>query len=274
MTFKTALRNVTPAPAYETVHRIKQWLSTPALRKSPSAPVERRGDLASGRISYSAYGEDLIVTSWLLHAKADMANIRYLDIGAGHPTYLSNTFLLYNYGARGVLIEPDPDQASLLRSVRPNDTVINAGIAWRDRRAATSLFRITNRLFNTVSEERAKQVVDASQSWPREQRQAIIDRIDIPLISINDVIREYMVDGLDFASIDVESVDFDVLRSLDLSLIRAEPAIPSFICIEHTVCVFDQTLALLGPAGFTITVSTPDNWVWGRHLPVQASSPT
>jgi hypothetical protein len=61
-------------------------------------------------MSYSAAGEDRIVLAWLeMGYRLDIRNVRYLDVGANDPSVLSNTFLLYQLGASGVLVEPDPD---------------------------------------------------------------------------------------------------------------------------------------------------------------------
>ena len=92
-----------------------------ALYTPPTLPR----DVAT--VSFSAFGEDVIVASWLRAAGLDMREIRYLDVGAGEPRQLSNTCLLYTLGASGVLVEPDPDQANALLAARSRDTVVNVG---------------------------------------------------------------------------------------------------------------------------------------------------
>jgi hypothetical protein len=147
MQTKELLRAITPAPL---------WSAASAAKRRLQGTWKR---------SFSGYGEDLMVLGWLQHYRCDLSKVRYVDVGASHPTRLSNTYLLYCAGARGILIEPDPEQASLLRAKRPRDIVVNAGIAFDQRRHAT-LFRMTAPVFNTFSRDQAEFVVKSSGKWP------------------------------------------------------------------------------------------------------------
>ena len=79
------------------------------------------------KTSYSQCGEDLLIAFVLdlIHGSRPKT---YLDVGANHPFKLSNSALLYSRGGRGVLIEPDPYFAQLLRKKRPRDTVLECGV--------------------------------------------------------------------------------------------------------------------------------------------------
>jgi len=180
------------------------------------------------RLGFSAHGEDILVLSWFAHYGIDPATVTYLDIGAAHPWKLSNTFNLYRHGARGVLVEPDPDQAAVLRELRPRDTVLNVGAAFDERRSAL-LIRMSARGFNTFSQEQAEFVVSSSQNWGAGQRQEIRDRIEVTLVPINDIIERHLHDRApDFLSIDEESKDLDVLKNLDLNRFK-----PRIICVKR-----------------------------------------
>ena len=116
-----------------------------------------------GYPSFSAAGEDRLVIAWLrVIARMKMSDVRYCDIGANHPKYLSNTFALYRSGASGVLIEPDPLLCAKLRSARPRDSVVNVGVAFDDRTSA-KLQRLSDRAFNTFLPEQANFVVRSSE---------------------------------------------------------------------------------------------------------------
>src|SRR5262249_38314336 len=194
----------------------------------------------------------------------DLARIRYLDIGANHPTFLSNTYLLYEAGARGILIEPNPDLAALLRAKRPRDVVINAGIAFDDRRTATP-FRLTSPGFNTFSRAQAEPAVASSRNWAPADRQEIIDQIEVPLIPINEVIKQHATgDAPHVVSIDTEGCDLAILETLDLGLLNGDLSIPSLICIEASTSA-SEFLRVLEPVGFQLTARTPDNWIFRRH---------
>jgi FkbM family methyltransferase len=208
------------------------------------------------RPSYSADGEDLIAMAWLKGAGVALRDIRYLDIGAAEPQRLSNTYLMASAGGSGVLVEPDPDQAEILRVARPMDVVLNVGIAFDDRRRAR-LYRMTDRVFNTFLLEQAELIVEVShRSWKAEQRQKIIDTVDVELVPANTILREHFSGGLHFLSIDTEGANFDIFRSIDFAAYR-----PIVICVEGGRPISDYERLL---EGYHRVGQTPDNLLFWR----------
>jgi FkbM family methyltransferase len=204
-------------------------------------------------ISHSAAGEDQMVLAWLETVyRMDVRAVRYCDVGANHPMQLSNTFLLYDIGASGVLIEPDPDLCRELERTRPRDTVINAGVAFDQRRSA-KLQRLTSRVFNTFSTNQASNIVNDSKNWQPYQRQEVVDEIEIPLIPLNDILAQYFANGIDFMSIDTEGVELQILQSIDFGRFK-----PKLICVENS----DNFSSILGPAGYDFVAQTPDNMIF------------
>jgi FkbM family methyltransferase len=221
----------------------------------------REPELESGTVlSYSAFGEDLIALGWLASAGVKAPDIRYLDVGASDPVALSNTMLMYRQGARGVLVEPDADMAQKLRERRTRDIVINAAAAFDDRRAA-ELIRFSSSVFNTFSEKQAEHILASSPGWGTSQR--IVGRTEVKLIPINSII-EQSLGGVapHFLSVDAESVDFEIVRSLDLARFR-----PLIICAEKSRAARDWD-GLLGPHGYRMVCETPHNMMFFRDLPV------
>src|SRR5262249_28115932 len=49
---------------------------------------------------------------------------RYIDVGAGHPVADNVSCWFYERGWRGIVIEPQPELASLYGRLRPRDTVV------------------------------------------------------------------------------------------------------------------------------------------------------
>jgi hypothetical protein len=207
---------------------------------------------------YSASGEDLLAWNWISGFEADASKVRYLDIGAADPTHLSNTFLFYRRGASGVLVEPDPDQANRLRSRRPRDIVVDAGVAFNGSSSLT-LTRTTDPLFNSFSRKRALAVVEQSRSWHPSQRQQIVGAVEAQLIPANELLMRYF-DGvtLHFLSIDAEGGDFAILKSIDFS--RFSPLV---ICIEAQAPVGDH-LKVLG-SSYRLIFQSPDNFMFARE---------
>jgi FkbM family methyltransferase len=56
----------------------------------------------------------------------------YIDVGANHPSKLSNTFKLYKLGMRGVAIEPNPVMCRVFERFRPHDVCLCVGLGLSD----------------------------------------------------------------------------------------------------------------------------------------------
>ncbi len=198
----------------------------PPPAPTPPPPVPALPEHA--RISFSQQGEDIV----LFHTLRDLLHIApatYLDVGAADPILGNNTYLLYTAGSRGVLVEPNPTYVTRLRSARPLDKVVAAGVGVT---AATEgdYYEIKgDSTRNTFSAEN----VAALQKGKSE---SVVERIvKMPLININRVI-ETELDGRapDLLSTDVEGLDYAIIRSLDLKRFR-----PGVICAE-TVPVYKR----------------------------------
>jgi FkbM family methyltransferase len=170
------------------------------------------------RKSYAQCGEDVIARTVFDMLK--IARPTYLDVGAHHPTFLSNTFLFYEQGSRGVTVEPDPELHSRFLDKRPGDTNLNIGIG--PQPGGFELFIMSTRTLNTLSEEEARLYV--SQGYRIEKRH----RVEVA--TINDVMTEHFDGAPDFLSVDVEGLDYEILASLDFSRFR-----PKLICVETIV---------------------------------------
>lgn len=71
----------------------------------------------------------------------------YIDVGAFHPTFASNTAVLAPRGWRGICIEPNPLMAERLRSARPDDVVLEvADVQLQSHRVAQVGANATGRL--------------------------------------------------------------------------------------------------------------------------------
>jgi FkbM family methyltransferase len=170
------------------------------------------------RLSFSQQGEDIV----LFHALRDTMKIAtptYLDVGAAHPIRSNNTYLLYGTGGTGVLIEPNPAYAKLLREMRPKDKVVEAGIGVTDA-AAADYYEIKGApMLNTFSPEQAESLKKSGKEVERVTK--------MPLININRVIADSLGKTPDLLSTDIEGLDYAVIKSLDLSRYR-----PAVICAE------------------------------------------
>lgn len=178
--------------------------------------------LTEKRASYAASGEDC-VAAYLLRffTKIGDENIRYLDIGSHHPTEGNNTYYFYRRGGRGVLVEPNPIQCERSRRLRPADKTINAGVAFTEDATEATYYMFERDTLNTFSSEWAQLI-------PERKGVRMLEKRTVPLIQIETLLRDEF-DGTvpDFVSIDVEGLETDVLRTIDLNSYR-----PPLVLVE------------------------------------------
>ncbi len=210
------------------------------------------------RKSYAEVGEDLILASIFQHLKIEHPT--YLDVGAWDPIELSNTYLLYHTGSRGVLVEPNLAFCDELRRIRPGDVVANGGVGTSGRTEA-DYYMFANSPMNTFSKQQADglpKVYGDRIGKPKV--------IKMPLVPVNEVIAQQFRGGTpDLLSIDVEGLDLDILRSLDFAKFA-----PRVVCVETDNSVSDESTAifeLMGRQGYRLWGRTPRNaiFVSGRH---------
>jgi FkbM family methyltransferase len=177
--------------------------------------------------SYSQCGEDLIV-DFVLSGCMNLPRITYLDIGAHHPVSLSNTYLFYQNGSQGVCVEPDPQLFAEIKRVRPRDICLNAG-AGVALKTEAEFYRMTTPTLNTFSKEEAER-------YQAFGNQRIEEVLRIPLLPVNTIIEENFTSPPNFVSLDVEGLDFDILRAFDFSRFR-----PQVFCVETLTYTENKT---------------------------------
>ncbi|MBL8794162.1 MAG: FkbM family methyltransferase [Planctomycetia bacterium] len=170
-------------------------------------------------VSYAQCGEDL-VARWLLVAFG-VFEPTYLDIGAGHPTEHSNTYLFYLHGSRGTLVEPNPELCRMQRRARPKDTTVEAGIGFGTE-AELDYYLMSDHRLNTFSKEDADAVVQRFG-----QSVQLVSVVKKPLRDVNKVIAENFNQAPNFVSIDVEGLDLAILKTFDFQRYR-----PEVFCVE------------------------------------------
>lgn len=175
-----------------------------------------------GKRSFAQCGEDLIVDFILGYI--GVTDMSYLDIGAFEPIEINNTYLFYEKGFKGVLVEPNPVMCDKLRSVRPRDTTLTAGIGITDEREA-DFFQMSDPSWNTFSKEEAEHVVKTTNGKIFIEKQ-----LKMPLLDINRVMSEHFGGAPTYVSIDAEGLHLALLQAIDYTKYR-----PLVICVETLV---------------------------------------
>ena len=197
--------------------------------KPAAAPDPR----VNGRMSYSQCGEDLIIEHILaLYLKIEKPS--YLDIGAHHPTYLSNTYFFYMKGSQGVCVEPDPDLFAELKRIRPRDTCLNVGVGTAPKDKA-EFFRMSTPTLNTFSRV-------AAERYESYGNQKIAEVVELPLLPINTILTDYFDACPNLVSLDIEGYDLEILGTFDFSIFR-----PEVFCLETLTYTEDNSAEKIMP---------------------------
>lgn len=167
--------------------------------------------------SYSQEGEDMIL-SRIFEGKK---NGFYIDVGAHHPKRFSNTYFFYKQGWRGINIDAMPNSMRLFNKIRPRD--INLEIAISSESKKLTYYEFNEPALNGFSEE-------LSRDRDGLRNYKIINQLEITTHRLDDVLKNLKNEiptEIDFLSIDVEGLDFEVLQSLNFNVYK-----PRVILIE------------------------------------------
>src|ERR1700737_3760091 len=89
------------------------------LLPNPATPSFNRLELQSVQFSFSQFGEDLPILH--IAEQLGLKKAIYVDAGAFHPIFGSNTLLLHKQGWRGINIDFVPERIAAFNQYRPND---------------------------------------------------------------------------------------------------------------------------------------------------------
>lgn len=143
----------------------------------------------------------------------------FLEIGANNGYSQSNTYRLEReLGWRGILVEPIPQLARRCRWVRPRSVVFNVACAADDD--DSTLVMASQGLTSVVL---GLQRADHPEARVRSGSK----RLQVQVKTLSSVIDDSPFSHVDFASIDVEGAELDVLAGLDL-----ERHAPSVLLVE------------------------------------------
>lgn len=169
------------------------------------------------KMSFSQCGEDLIVK--FIFDCIGIYKPTYIDIGAHHPYYISNTALFYKNGCTGINVEPDPTLFKEFLKYRKDDKNLNIGIS--DSNNELDFYIISSPTLNTFSKEEASK-------YAQEGNFKIKSVEKIQVKTLKSVLDEFS-NGVfpHYLSIDAEGVDEIIIKEIDF-----ENNYPIVICIE------------------------------------------
>ena len=147
--------------------------------------------------SYSQHGEDKLL--YQLLTKFNLQNALYIEVGANHPIKISNTYLLYRNGMRGIVIEPNRDLLHLFEIVRGEDIRLNIGVGYS---SCVQEFLMTD--------AHARNSFGKNTEYMKQHSIHVCKKIKIPVLSLDDVMKNFS-QKVSFLSIDTEGMELEIL---------------------------------------------------------------
>ena len=167
------------------------------------------------RFSYAQHGEDLIAEALLPETRGF-----YVDVGAFHPVSISNTYLFYRKGWRGIVVDPAPHLGRLYQRRRPEDRLLNCAVSEAEGERTFEVMGAgeTSHLKGSVP-------LTASTKQP-------VASIQVQCRRLASILGDHLPQGqtIDFLTVDAEGHDLSVLRSNDWSKFR-----PRLVAVEDTL---------------------------------------
>lgn len=167
--------------------------------------------------SYSQEGEDMILRR--LFERQDTGF--YVDVGAHHPFRFSNTYFFYKLGWKGINIDAMPGSMAYFQRFRPRDINLETPIS--NNGAILTYYVFNEPALNSFSRELSRERENKNNGY------FIQREISLKTVKLAEILAKYLPPNtlIDFLSIDVEGLDFEVLKSNDWDRYR-----PKVILVE------------------------------------------
>jgi FkbM family methyltransferase len=163
--------------------------------------------------SYSQFWEDRLMARNLKDGLGS-----YVDVGAGMPTWGSNSYYYYKKGWTGVTIDPIQFNVRMHKLIRPRDKQYRALVAGND--SEINFFQLIPWELSTTNELIANQYISNGAQ--------LISKNSIRTISLEYIYSHNPIKRPALLSIDVEGSEMDVLTSNNWNKFN-----PDIICVEE-----------------------------------------
>jgi FkbM family methyltransferase len=186
----------------------------------------------------------------------------FVEVGANEPASIhSETWHLEQMGWRGILIEPNRALYDELVRQRPSSRVYNVACSAPAKVGAAEL-KIPYVADGTIDTGKAALEVEIDHAGFPAYR---IETVNV--VTLDSILAENSVSGIDLLSIDVEGTELDVLKGLDLKRYR-----PRLILVEDKL-VYLNKHRWLKRNGYRLVKRTLfNNWYIPEHEPFALSS--
>jgi hypothetical protein len=172
------------------------------------------------RVSYSQCGEDLIILDYLNSKK--IIKGKYLDIGAFHPIFISNTYLLHKNNFSGFIVDMDEEKLINFKLLRGNNVKVILSAITNKYDKIISFYKFNKKILPSEYDSTSLEFAE----YIKKKHNINFTETIVKNTHINDLFKE--VGDVDFLNLDLEGVEKECLFSADLSLIK-----PKLITIKY-----------------------------------------
>jgi FkbM family methyltransferase len=198
--------------------------------------------------SYAQNQEDIIAWDYF----GQKTDGFFVEVGANHPTELSQTWFLEQRGWKGILVEPLPACCEKLRAVRKNSIVCEAAAGDPEQVGEATLNVAQSDVWSHLGEE--------NKALP------LAARIKVSVRTLDSILDELRAPPVDLLSIDTEGMEIKVLRGFNLK--ERQPAL---VLLEDHMESLDLYFYMRRTGYKLIKRTGPNNWwvpVAARALPM------
>jgi FkbM family methyltransferase len=203
-----------------------------------------RLELQSLQFSFSQFGEDLAVLR--LAEQFASGKGAYVDAGAYHPIFGSNTLLLYKNGWRGINIDLAPERIAEFQRARPYDDNVVACLSDKAASAKVAHYEIPS----------TDRIVEANDMGQQSLVGCKPVRFSAATTTtLTQVIERssFRFEDIKYLNIDCEGHDLRVLRGLDFDRCR-----PRIVSVEAWNLAGREAIEdFLTPYGYRIEIVIP-----------------
>jgi len=210
----------------------------PAVQQTAAEESGRGGRdeiLTEGEKLYSQGNEELIVR----HFFDDRIAGFFVDVGSSHWKHVSTTYYLEAHlGWSGIAIDARDEFASGYAANRPRTRFFSYIVT--DHSGAMGAFYRTG---EGIHGDLSSTAEDNVKLFPRIKVKPV--EVEIPTITLNDLLDDNGVTHVDFLSMDIEQGEPAALAGFDIDRFQ-----PELICIEATRTVREQIAAYFAKHGY------------------------
>jgi len=187
----------------------------------------------------------------------------YVDIGAHHPVRFSNTYWFYRKGWSGLNVDANPGSMEAFKRFRPRDINVEAAVS--SSRQELTYYIFNEPALNTFSADLAFRHAGGPFS--------IVSEVRMETMTLLELLDKHVPANtkIDLLTIDVEGLDYDVLKSNDWNRYS-----PEFILVECLDCrsvnetTSDPVASLLLEHHYSMVAKTMNTVFFRLTLPDEA----